>query len=252
MKRRYLLIFVALCMGLFLASCSFFDSEAYWIRENTPVQSNGTEPATVPVPTETVPEIPVQLQINPTIVSDGDLRFQADTKALINDLGVYLQRQLGYELWQQTEEASTPYSRTPATYRRMEFDLLVKNEPLLCVYTSETDALYEITAIVLTHDWTEAGENQFLQLGNILLRCFWPDCNEETILQTVDKIQADITQNIYPNQTAELRPIAVYVNGNAAAYGYTHAAHISINVIPVDENRLQELVSAGIPVHYIS
>ena len=56
---------------------------------------------------------------------------------------------------------------------------------------------------------------------------------------------------MYPDHSAAPRPLEVYVNGNAAAYGYTHAANISIHVIPVDENRLQELEYAGVSIHFI-
>lgn len=243
---RILCAFV--CVSLLLVGCDFLDEETYWIKENIPAQITPTEVATIPTPAETAATIPTQLQMNTEVIAEGDLRFFADTTALCNDLGVYLQRQLDADLWLQEKEALTPYSRTPATYRRMEFDPMVKNEPLLCVYTSEAEELYEVSVILLTHDWTEAGEEQFLRLGVVLLQCFWPDCAEETILETVSKIREDINHNVYPDNSASPRPMTVYVCGNTAAYGYTHGAHISINVIPVTENRLREMETAGVQI----
>ena len=240
MPKRSRILCTLLCMTLLLSGCGSFDREDYWIKENIPTQTAATEVSDIPAPTETEVTIPTQLQMNTKVIAEGELRFSACTTALCNDLGVYLQRQLDDDLWLQ--------EKVSAICRRMELDPILKNEPMIEVYTSQREELYEVTAILLTHDWTEAGEGQFLRLGQILLQCFWPECEETVINQTVAQIRKDINNNVYPDNSAVPRPATIYVCGNAAAYGYTHGAHISINVIPVTENRLQEMETAGVQI----
>ena len=248
MSKRSRILCTFLCMTLLLSGCGSFDREVYWIKENIPTQTAATEVSAIPAPTETEVTIPTQLQMNTKVIVEGELRFSAGTTALCNDLGFYLQRQLDDDLWLQEKEAPAPYSRVSAICRRMELDPILKNEPMIEVYTSQREELYEVTAILLTHDWTEAGEGQFLRLGQILLQCFWPECEETVIDQTVVQIRKDINNNVYPDNSAAPRPATIYVCGNVATYGYTHGAHISINVIPVTENRLQEMETAGVQI----
>lgn len=245
---KHLWLVCLLC--ILLTGCAKFDSGVFWIRENTPTESNAIAENSVPIPTQTekLSPIPQSLQMDVTVTIDDDLCFRADVEAFCNDLGYYLQRQLPQELWLPAKDNSAPYSRAPARSQRLDMEPVLKNEPMIEVYLSSEDRLSEASAILLTHDWTDAGETGFLQLGTALLQCFWPDCPKDVITQTVGEIRKDINQNVYPDNSAVPRPIKVYVYGTAAAYGYTHAARISINVIPVDANRLQELTNAGVEI----
>lgn len=183
-----------------------------------------------------------------SVIEEAALCFAADLQALCNDLSFHWERQLTQEHWQMEKDALAPYSRMQTRYLRLDVDPMLKNEPTLCVYLSEEERICEATAILLTHDWTQAQEESLLRLGKDLLQCMWPDCDETVLTDTVRTLREDIGKNVYPDNSDIPHPMTVYAHGSAAAYGYTHAANISIHVIPVNDTRLQELETAGVQI----
>lgn len=246
MRRRYLYLPVVCLLGMLLSGCWRLDPEAFWIRENVPSTPS------VPVGTTEIQfaqtEETTGLRMDGGITGETYLCFCADLQDLCNDLSLLLERQIVGENWQMEKTAAAPYSRMDTQYLRLDADPILKNEPTLCVYLTEEGQLCEITAILLTHDWTQAQEASFMQLGSVLLRCFWPDCETDVLEDTAEKLRGDMDENIYPDNSAVTRPMRIYVHGSAAAYSYTHAAHISFNVIPVNDARLQELEKAGLEI----
>lgn len=243
-----------LCAGIFcgaLTGCRI--SKEFWIRKNEPMGINQTIPSdTRPVETAWIPETPDQLRLDGTITEEPALCFAGDLEDLRNDIGFYWGRFLPEELWSQPEEKTAPYSREKTHYRQLDPDPMIKNEPPICVYLSTRNQICEVSAILLTHDWTQAKEENFLHRGETLLKCFWPDCGEEEIRRVTEEIRKDIVENLYPDNEDIPRPIKVYVHGNAAAYGYTLGNHISFNVIPINDSRINDMEAAGVTMITVS
>ena len=243
---------VLLCVCM--VGCNFADE--FWIQKNEPVESDQihqtTDPTTVLAETEAHLKAPDRLQLDGTVTEEPSVCFDAVLRDLGNDIGYHWGRFLPEELWSQTEERQTPYSRERAQYRQLDPDPMLKNEPPICAYLSADGRIYEVSTILLTHDWTEAREENFLQRGETLLKCFWPDCGEEQIKGVLSDIRRDIAENLYRDNEDIPRPVKVYIYGSAAAYGYTLGNHISMNVIPVVDSRVKDMEAAGIKIVSIS
>ena len=242
MKHFWLICLLCILM----TGCGRLDSETFWIRENVPEITQVPKDTIVTQATQI--EETMGLCIDGSVTEEAELCFAADLQALCNDLSIRWARQITQEHWQMEKDTLAPYSRIQTRYLRLDVDPMLKNEPTLCVYLTEEGRICETTAILLTHDWTEAQEVSFLRLGKDLLQCVWPSCDDAALKDAVQKLRQDIGKNVYPDNSAIPQPMTVYVHGSAAAYGYTHAANISIHVIPVNDTRLQELETAGVQI----
>lgn len=244
--RKNSLWILALLLCMCMNGCN---SNKYWIRKNIhtepilPMESSA--PATIQ--TQPVPSVPDQLQMDGSVIREENLRFGITKEMLCNDLGYYLQRQITEDYWLPETGAVAPYSRAEVQSQRLDLDPLLKNDPLICVYL-DSGRLYEVGVILLTHDWTVAGEQIFVLFTKTLLQCFWPQCGADAIDRTVADLFQDIEQNAYPDTSDAPVPTKIYVHESAAAYSYTHGNHIGILVIPVDEIRLEEWRSAGLEI----
>lgn len=231
---------------LLLTGCGRLNPEMFWIRKNVLETTQVPEQTITTQITQT--EETTGLCMDGSVIEEVDLCFAADLLDLCNDLSIRWDRQITQEYWQMEKETLALYSRMQTRYLRLDADPMLKNEPTLCVYLTEEERICEATAILLTHDWTEAQEVSFLRVGKDLLQCVWPSCDDAALKDAVQKLRQDIGKNVYPDNSAIPQPMTVYVHGSAAAYGYTHAANISIHVIPVNDTRLQELETAGVQI----
>lgn len=239
---RIIVLLLCICM----TGCS---GDEYWVRKNKPTEPmlpmESSVPATIQM--QPVPSVSEQLQMDSSVIREESLRFGITKEMLCNDLEYHLQRQIPEDCWLPENGAVAPYSGEEVRSQRLDLDPLLKNDPLLCVYL-DSGKLCEAGVILLTHDWTEAGEQSFLLLGKTLLQCFWPQCGADTIDQTATNLLRDIKHNGNPDTPTVSVPSKIYVHESAAFYGYTHDNHIGILVIPVDNIRLEEWRNAGVEI----
>ena len=234
---------------MLLAGCgAFFEEDTLWIRENTPKQQAISTEQTVPTttPAEETVEVPDHLQMDDGVAEGPSLCFTATPAMLSNDMGYYLQRQIPD--WTVSPDAVAPYCQILARSQELDLDPVLKTDPTAYAYLSDEAQIYEVAIHLMTHDWTQPGEDSFQLFGKTLLQCFWPAVEAEEIAQTAAAIRRDMDDNKYTTSSAVPRPQKNYVHGNTAAYGYTHVTHISFNVLPVNEARLRELEEKGVQI----